>query len=98
MNIYRFTFMVRCPVNRRIVSYAFELRKPDHEKVMVEHIQIAAALYETAYHEEIADAFLKQFGGQQILKAHHHGVDIETRRGLGVDSAKIADENGDLRG
>lgn len=82
MNIYRFKFVSRCPNNNKPIMYEFELRKPDADKVFVEHIEIAAALYDTAFHEQIADAFFKQFGGQQILKAHHHGIDIETHRGF----------------
>jgi hypothetical protein len=82
MNIYRHQFVSRCPVNGKAIIYDFELRKKDDEKVLVEHIVIAAALWESAYHEQIADAFFKQFGGEQVLTAHHHGVDIETHRGF----------------
>lgn len=90
MNIYRFNFIVRCPMNRKFISYVFELRKPDSEKVQVEHIQMEAALYETAFHEQLADVFFERFGGQQILKAHHHGVDIETQRGFEApDSGRL---------
>lgn len=84
MNIYRFQFVSRCPVNRKPIVYELELRKPDDAKVLVEHLEIAASLYETAYHEQLADYFFKQFGGQQVLKAHHHGVDIETQRGFDI--------------
>jgi hypothetical protein len=79
-NIYRYQFVSRCPVNNKAIVYQLEISTV--QKIMVEHITICAALYDTAYHEEIADAFHKQFGGQQIIKAHHHGVDIETRRGF----------------
>jgi hypothetical protein len=82
MNIYRFIFIVKCPVNGKPISYAFELQKPDSEKVMVEDISAFAKAFNSEFHEQLADAFLEKFGGQQILKAHHHGVDIETHRGF----------------
>ncbi|SAL47252.1 hypothetical protein AWB74_02117 [Caballeronia arvi] len=82
-NIYRHTFVSRCPNNGKQIIYTFELRKPAGVTVYVEHIVTAAALYDEAFHEQIADFFFKQFGGQQVLRAHHHGVDIETRRGFG---------------
>lgn len=82
MNIYRHQFVSKCPNNGDFIVYDFELRKPDEETVFVEHIVIASKLWNPAFHEQIADAFFKQFGGQQILKAHHHGVEIETKRGF----------------
>ena len=48
---------------------------------MVEHIVTATRMIRTGYHETIADALHKQFGGSQVLMAHHHGVDIKTVRG-----------------
>lgn len=34
-----------------------------------------------AYHEALADKLLKRFRGFQIIRAHHHGIEIETHRG-----------------
>lgn len=85
MNIYRLQFVAHCPSNGQPIVYQFELRTEDKRKVLVEHIVIATKLYAVAYHEQIADAFFEQFGGQQIITAHHHGVDIETRRGFEKD-------------
>jgi len=82
MNIYRIGFIVRCPNNNKPISYAFELRTPTEQRVMVEDICAAVTQREAAYHEDLADDLLKQFGGQQVLRAHHHGVDIETHRGF----------------
>lgn len=79
-NIYRHQFVSRCPNNNQPIIYALEI---EADKVIhVEHIVTAAALHQDAYHEEIADRLHLRFGGRQILKAHHHGVDIETRRGF----------------
>jgi hypothetical protein len=50
--------------------------------IHVEKIVIACQMWQEAYHEKVADNLHYQFGGRQILKAHHHGVDIETRRGF----------------
>lgn len=80
MNIYRYQFVSRCPNNGRPIIYALEIETD--EVVRVEHIMTAAALHESAYHEEIADDMHARFKGRQTLKAHHHGVDIETRRGF----------------
>jgi hypothetical protein len=80
MNIYRYQFVSHCPNNDRPIIYSLEIETAD--VIHVEHIMTAAALHETAYHEEIADDMHERFQGRQIIKAHHHGVDIETRRGF----------------
>jgi hypothetical protein len=49
--------------------------------IPVEHIVTATGMIKKGFHEEIADQLHTQLGGRQILKAHHHGVDIETVRG-----------------
>lgn len=92
MNIYRFNFIARCPTNGKLISYAYELRKPDNEKVLVEHIKTAAALLDSGFHEDIADILFSRFGGVQILKANHHEVDIETHRGADPkESGRLAE-------
>jgi hypothetical protein len=82
LNIYRCEFISRCPNNREFILYSIEIVKPSDETIYVEHITIAAQLYNEAFHEQIADFFYKRFGGEQVLKAFHHGVHIETRRGF----------------
>lgn len=79
-NTYRYQFVSHCPNNDRPIIYSLEIETA--EVIHVEHIVTAAALHESAYHEEIADDLHERFKGRQILKAHHHGVDIETRRGF----------------
>lgn len=78
MNIYRYQFVAHCPNNARPIMYSLEIETA--EVVHVEHIVTACALFESAYHEEIADALVERFRGKHTLRAHHHGVDIETRR------------------
>lgn len=78
MNIYRYQFVAHCPNNGRPIMYSLEIETS--EVIHVEHIVTACALFESAFHEEIADALSERFSGKQTLKAHHHGVDIETRR------------------
>lgn len=80
MNIYRYEFVSACPSNNQQIIYRLEIQTDS--MIYVEKIVTAAALQKKAYHENIADAFHKEFGGRQILTAHHHGVDIETRRGF----------------
>lgn len=80
LNIYRHRFVCICPDNPQAIIYDFELQS--EKMVRVEHIVVACALFQQAFHEKIADALFERFGGYQVLKAHHHGVDIETRRGV----------------
>lgn len=89
MNIYRFKFVSLCPNNNMPIVYRLEVQKDEGEKIMVEHFDIAVKLYDKAYHEDLADFLIKQFGGRQILTAHHHGVDIETRRGFDFSQGRL---------
>lgn len=80
VNIYRHEFVSICPNNGMAIIYSLEI---ETDKVIyVEHITTAVALYKRSFHEVIADDLFARFGGKQTLKAHHHGVDIETRRGF----------------
>lgn len=82
MNIYRHQFVSVCPNNGDVIIYALEIESDS--MIQVEHITTQAKLcrLEASYHEKIADAFFERFGGRQTIKGHHHGVDIETRRGF----------------
>jgi hypothetical protein len=80
VNIYRYEFVSVCPNNGAAIIYALEIATD--RAIYVEHIKTAAALHKQAFHEAIADDLFQRFGGKQTLKAHHHGVDIETRRGF----------------
>jgi hypothetical protein len=79
INIYRRNFTAICPNNGMAIDYALEIQHAD--VIMVEQIVDFTAGREPSYHEAIADEAFELFGGVQILKAHHHGVDIETVRG-----------------
>ncbi len=78
MNIYRHKFYSVCPNNSAIIAYELEIATTD--VIQVEHIVTACAIEKSAFHEDIADRLAERFGGQQTLRAHHHGVDIESRR------------------
>lgn len=78
MNIYRKQFYSVCPNNGQVINYQLEIRT--QHMIQVEHINTAVALHAKGYHEQIADGLFRHFGGQQTLKAHHHGVDVETLR------------------
>lgn len=80
MNKYIHTFISACPNNGRQIIYTLEITVPDTRMIQVEHIVTACALHKRAYHEQIAADLFGRFGGQQTLRAHHHGVDIETTR------------------
>lgn len=84
MNIYRQQFTAPCCNNGISVVYQLEIKKHDADVVMVEDIQAAcveASALPKPYHENIADFMFQRFGGVQTIRAHHHGTDIETRRG-----------------
>lgn len=80
MNIYRHRFSCRCPNNGISIIYDLEIRS--QKMIYVEKIVLACQLWQQEHHEKLADALAAQFPGTiQVLKAHHHGVDIETCRG-----------------
>jgi hypothetical protein len=84
MNIYRQRFTAPCCNNGLTVIYDLEITVGDDQFIMVENIQAAcveAQKIEKPYHENIADYLFERFGGRQVIRAHHHGTDIETRRG-----------------
>jgi hypothetical protein len=78
MNIYRHAFTCHCPNNGIPVVYQLEIHSEN--MIQVEDIVSAAKELKSEYHEALADNFCSRFGGFQILKGHHHGVDIETHR------------------
>jgi hypothetical protein len=80
MNIYRRSFVASCPQNGDRVAYALELESP--VMIYAEQIELATDLFTPQYHEALADRLYQQFGGRQVLRATHRGVEIETRRGF----------------
>lgn len=78
-NIYHYVFTVTCPNNSRVILYDLEIVHKD--MVMVEDIIAACSELPSCFQEEIADRLYERFGGYQVIKAHHHGVNVETRRG-----------------
>ena len=80
MNIYRHQFVSHCPNNDKPIIYALEIETDS--VIQVEHIVTACSLHKRAYHEAIADELHQRFDGRQTIRAHHHGVDIETQRGF----------------
>lgn len=80
MNIYRHKFKAACPNNNLIIHY--DLTIETREIVMVEAIVEACRTEGPVFHEGLADAIYSRLGaGRHILRAFHHGVHIETRRG-----------------
>ena len=79
MNNYKFSFDAECPNNGARISYQVEIETD--QVIMAENISRFFLSYTAAYHEDIAESSYERFGGRQTIKAHHHGVDIETRRG-----------------
>lgn len=78
-NIYTHQFTMQCPNNGEAIEY--KLTICSLKMIMVEKIVLACAMWAEGYHEKMADNLFAQFGEVQILYAHHHGVDLVTRRG-----------------
>lgn len=80
MNRYSRIFVAACPNNGEQIIYDLTIEAPVDRMIQVEHIVTATALIKRGFHEQIADELHRRFGGRQVLRAHHHGVDIETVR------------------
>ena len=78
MNRYRTVFFAVCPANDVRVEYHLEI--VTGERLMVEDILSAVGAMTRGFHEDFADQLQQQLGGSQVLKAEHHGVEIETVR------------------
>lgn len=80
MNIYSTTFFCKCPVNKARIQYdlTISIDKTIGVEELLEHIE---KWYADGFHERIADDLHVKFGGHQVLKAFHHGVNITTIRG-----------------
>jgi hypothetical protein len=78
-NTYTHRFVANCPNNDMPILYTLCITT-DGREIPVEKIVAATKAIGTAYHEAIAYRLIAQFGGLQTLRAHHHGVDIETVR------------------
>lgn len=79
MNIYRHVFIAQCPENGEAIAYHLTIKS--RRRILVERIVEACVDITSGYHEQIADELFTRFGGEQVITAHHHGVDIETWRG-----------------
>jgi len=79
MNTYRRTFSRTCPSNGIEVTYLLEMTT--NLVIMVEDILKATESGGVDFHEKLADRLWARFPGtRQVLKAFHHGVEIETIR------------------
>lgn len=77
-NTYRYTFTATCPDDGEVIVYSLEIRS--QTMIRVEHIKTATALIKQGWHEQIADQLAERFGGDQVIKAVHQGVEIESVR------------------
>lgn len=75
---YRQIFTAACPSDGDVIVYSLEIRS--EAIIRVEHIKTATALIKQGWHEQIADRLAVRFGGDQVIKAVHQGVEIETVR------------------
>jgi hypothetical protein len=86
-NTYRYRFVSDCPNNGVPIQYNWTLET--NSMIQVEDLMTAAGEYSTGYHEQIADALAERFTGRHTLRAHHHGVEIETVRIGGIDAGRL---------
>lgn len=78
MNIYQTRFWAKCPVNKQTIYYDLQIRH--NQQIKVESILDELTTITEGFHEDIADQLHDKFGGNQIIKAEHHGVHIITER------------------
>lgn len=78
MNIYKGSFKSTCPSDGDIVSYNYSIIS--ERTIMVEDILDFLSKYPEVYQEALADDMFKRFGGYQIIKGVHQGVEITTLR------------------
>lgn len=81
MNQYAIEFFINCPKNGIRIKYMLMISTPGPRVIMVEDITAFVDTLKSEYHEAMADKFYSRFGGIQIMRGHHHGVDITTTRG-----------------
>lgn len=84
MNAYTTEFFANCPNGGARIKY--RLRIETRDMLMTEDITAAVEATDEGFHEEIADQMFQRFGGVQTLVADHHGVTIETTRGVRMPS------------
>lgn len=78
MNIYKYSFSVECPSGGELSEYHITIY---HDQIiMAEDIVRFCAFVRPLYHEQIADILQGFLPGQQVIRASHCGVSIETRR------------------
>ncbi|PYC35121.1 hypothetical protein DMX05_21610 [Pseudomonas soli] len=77
-NTYRHTFTATCTGDGEVIVYSLEIRSL--QMIRVEQIKTATSLIKQCWHEQIADQLAERFGGDQVIKAVHQGVEIETVR------------------
>ncbi|PDT79935.1 hypothetical protein [Sinorhizobium sp. BJ1] len=76
MNIYRYRFNCVCPSDQTTVTYDLTITSPG--KVLAEDIRTICDAG-PSHQEDLADK-LAALGGEQVIRAIHQGVEIETRR------------------
>jgi hypothetical protein len=76
MNIYRYVFGAKCPIDDDMIIYGLEIRS--EEMIRVEKIKDACAEWPAGFQEEIAADLQKRLGGELRLRAQHQGVEIVT--------------------
>lgn len=80
MNRYDYQFTATCPSDGATITY--DLMIEDLAVIKVEEIvKSCQSFTEPAFHEDIADALIKELGGYQEIIATHQGVKITTTRG-----------------
>jgi len=77
MNIYGYTFTVKCPNDDAEIEYT--LLVEHDEMILVEDI-IKACKFPAAYQEQIADRLHELLPGEISISATHHGVEVVTTR------------------
>ena len=77
MNIYGYTFKVRCPNDDAEIEYTLLIQH--NEMILVEDI-IKACKFPPSYQEDIADKLRELLPGKISISAEHQGVEVTTTR------------------
>lgn len=78
LNVYRYTFTARCPIDGASIEYRLQIEAVT--PIKAEQIVAECTFNQPEFHEGIADLLFEKIGGRQVLMATHTGVEIETRR------------------
>ena len=77
MNIYGYSFFVKCPNDDADIEYTLMIK---HDQMILVVDIIKACKFPPSYQEEIADKLRDLLPGNISISAEHQGVEVVTTR------------------